>query len=225
MQSIKIVVVDDMKDIRDYFKKILNAEQDMQIVGEAENAAKAVEVINNTKPNVVLLDIQMETDCAGLEIIPTILNIDKDIKIIIITMHDDDEMMFEAFGMGAADYIIKNSDSEYIVSQIREICSNHFTLSSSTTQKILNRFAVLHKTNKSLMYTLNMASKLTKSELEILKMVNDGMKYVEIAKMRSVELGTIKLQVNKILKKFSAPSMKSLIADLREGGFFNMKLD
>ena len=202
MQLIKIVVVDDMKDLRDYFKKILNAEQDMQVVGEAENAAEAVEVINNTKPNVVLLDIQMETDCAGLEIIPTILNIDKDIKIIIITMHDDDEMMFEAFGMGATDYIIKNSDSEYIVSQIREIFSNHFTLPSSTTQKILNRFAVLHKANKSLMYTLNIASKLTKSELEILKMVNDGMKYVEIAKMRSVELGTIKLQVNKILTRF-----------------------
>ncbi|RED77592.1 response regulator transcription factor [Cohnella phaseoli] len=219
---IKVAVTDDIEDIRDYFRMIIDREQDMEAVGVASDGEEAVQLAREVRPDIMLMDIEMETEDAGIRAIQRIKGELPEIKIIVLTIHEEDDVMFKAYGAGALDFIVKTSSIADIVNSIRSAHRNSLFMRPEIAEKILGEFAKLRNEKDSLIYTLNIVSKLTTSEFEIVRSIYNGLTYRNIAKERSVEEVTIRTQVNKILKKFNQSSMKEVVANLRELKIFDV---
>lgn len=221
MDKIKIMIVDDFEPIRQYFSSIISHEPDMEVVTTAGSAKEAIDKFKKNKCDVILMDIEMETRTAGIEAIEKIKSLDENVKIIVITIHEDEELIFKAYTVGANNYIIKTSSVVEVINSIRNTLKNKFEMRPEIAEKIISEFKRMKNTEQSLFYTINIFSKLTNSEFEVLKSVYFGKTYTEIADERFVELTTIKKQVSNILKKFDQKSMKAVIKILKELDIFN----
>lgn len=215
MDEIKILIVDDIAEIRDYFSMIISKEKGMRVVATAKSAKEAILAAEKYKPDIVMLDIQMETEDAGISATRVIKENSPDTKVIVVSIHDDDDNILQAFMAGADDYVIKTASVVDIVNVIREV-SDTSVGKNLIKQKLINNVVRLQKEQKSMLYMVNLITKLTKSEFEVLKMAYNGKKYREIAKERFVEEATIRSLVNKILKKMEAESMKKLVLELKK---------
>jgi len=220
MDSIKIAICDDIKPLCMYFKSIFEKENEFEFVGMAHNANDCIELISEKKPDILLLDIQMETFDSGINLIPKILSKNPKIKIIMLTIHDDNELIFRAFTLGAADYIIKTSPKEKIIESIKNVHINSYTLRPEIAQRILTECQNMHKKHESVLFALDIASKLSTSEFEILRDLYNGMTYKEVAKKRYVEEVTIRVQSVSILKKLNFKRMRQLTEFLRNTNVF-----
>lgn len=217
MDKIKIMVVDDMQDIREYFSLVLSHEPKFEIVGQASSGKEAVAKAMRLKPDVILMDIQMESDTAGIEATEIIARELPETKIIMLSVHDDDENIVKSFMAGASDYVTKTSGFRIVIDTI---CDN---VNGSAMETIKNKVLVnemirMKNERNSLIYMVTVISRLTKSEFQILKFCYHGYSYAEIAEMRFVEEETIRSFVSKILKKANSKSMKSLVDNLKRLG-------
>ncbi|MDF2485473.1 MAG: two component transcriptional regulator, LuxR family [Herbinix sp.] len=219
MGKIKILIVDDMTDIREYFNMILSREPDIIVVGLASSGVEAVQKVRELKPDVILMDIQMETRTAGIDATHTIKAIDPNIKVIILTIHQEDEYLFQAYCAGVMDYIVKTDSISQIMNSIRTVYSNQLMLRPGIADKIIDEFSRLKTQQNSLIYTLGIVSKLTNSEFEILKCFYEGSTNKVISETRFVSPATVKSQVNSILKKFEMKSMKEVVKLLKQLNF------
>lgn len=219
MDKIKLMIVDDMKDIREYFNMILSKEPDIEVVDLASSGIEAVQKARDLKPDVILMDIQMETRTAGIDATTVIKGMDPNVKIIILTIHEEDEYLFQAYCAGVMDYIVKTDSISQIINSIRTVFSNKLMLRPGIADKIIDEFSRLKTQQNSLIYILNIISRLTNSEFEILKCFYEGSTYKTISETRFVSPATVKSQVNSILKKFEMKSMKDVIKLLRQMNF------
>lgn len=219
MNKIKILIVDDMTDIREYFNMILSKEPDIEVVGLASSGIEAVQKARDLKPDVILMDIQMETRTAGIDATTVIKGMDPNVKIIILTIHEEDEYLFQAYCAGVMDYIVKTDSISQIINSIRTVFSNKLMLRPGIADKIIDEFSRLKTQQNSLIYILNIISKLTNSEFEILKCFYEGNTYKTISETRFVSPATVKSQVNSILKKFEMKTMKDVIKLLKQMNF------
>lgn len=214
MDKIRVVIVDDMIDLVEYFKSILNNEPDIEVVGTALSGKEGVDITLCVKPDIVLMDLQMEYECAGIEAIEKIKRQEPDIKIIVLTVNEDNEMLFKAFAAGGNEYILKTDSIVKLIESIHLVYHNQLSLSPQISQKILHEFSRLRTAQDSLLYTMNVISKLTMSELEVLRALSTGKSYKQVAEERCVETSTIRSQVNRILKKFDEKNIKSIVRKL-----------
>ncbi len=219
MDKIKLLIVDDIADIRDYFHMILSKEPDMEVLDLAATGIEAIQKTRELKPDVVLMDIQMESRTAGIEAADIIKSFDPDVKVIILTIHEEDEYLFQAYCAGVMDYIVKTDSISQILNSIRNVYANKLMLRPGVADKIIDEFARLKSQQNSLIYILNIISKLTNSEFEILKCFYEGSSYKTISETRFVSQATIKSQVNSILKKFEMKTMKEVVRLLNQMNF------
>lgn len=219
MDKIRVLIVDDMADIREYFSMILTKEPDIEVVGLASSGIEAIKKASELKPDVILMDIQMETRTAGIDAIKVIRNNDPDIKIIILTIHEEDEYLFQAYCAGVMDYIVKTNSITQILNSIRTVHTNELRLRPGVADKIIEEFTRLKENESTLIYALNIISRLTNSEYEILKCIYEGQPYKAISESRFVSQSTIKSQVNSILKKFEMKNMKEVVKLLKQLNF------
>ena len=119
MSRIRIIMADDNPDICSYFSGILARQEDMELVGTASSGAEAVQLARCTSPDIALMDIQMETRVAGITASRQILKELPETKVIILTILEDDDLLFQAYWAGVIDYIIKTDDAEEILTSIR----------------------------------------------------------------------------------------------------------
>jgi len=214
MNKIKIMIVDDLEKISEFFEKVIGSEEDMVVVGKASSGEEAVEKAELLHPDIILMDIQMETDDAGINATKKIKENNPDIKIIMLTIHDDADIIFNSYLAGAMDFMLKNSSVVKIIKSIRAVNSNSLQMRAEVAEKILGEMARLKNENSSMLYMTNLISKLTNTEIEILKLVYNGYKYKQIAQMRSVEEATVRTHVNHILTKLGFRNMKEVIRTL-----------
>ena len=106
---IKILIAEDTEPLRRLYKKIINAAPDMEVVADTDTGRDAVTLSLQTQPDVILMDIEMETPDAGLRAVESILGANQNPKIIILTVYEEDELIFTAFRLGVIDYLIKNA--------------------------------------------------------------------------------------------------------------------
>lgn len=222
MYSIKVLVVDDLRDIRDYFSMILNNEPDIEVVGTASSGKQAIILADKLRPDIILMDIQMESEFAGIQAIESICEKNKNVRIIVLTIHEDDETLYRAYAAGAMDFIVKTSSIVDIINSIKNVYKNKFQLRPEIAEKILDEFTRMKKQQRSLIVTLNVISKLTNAEFDILREVYLGNTYKRIAKKRRVEEVTIRSQANKIIKKFEKRSMKEIVKLLEKLRIFEI---
>ena len=213
MDKIRLAVCDDFSDFRDYFELFCSREDDIECIATAGGSEECLSMVKEHMPDILLLDIQMETDDSGVRLIPDLLDIKPDLKIIMLTAHIEDDYVYTAFSYGAIDYLDKSMSFEEMMNTIRNISRDNVSI----RPEIAKILATGNKRMKSsIMYLINILVKLSPSEYEILKAVYDGKSYQEIADERCVTLSTTKNQVSRILKKFDAHLMQDIVTELRE---------
>jgi two-component system response regulator NreC len=118
--SVRVLIVDDHAVVRSGLRMLLDAEDDLEVVGEAGSAREAIFEARTSKPDVILLDVVMP-DQSGLEAIPTLLHEHPETKILVLSMQDDPRYVREAFGAGASGYVLKEAADAEVVAAIREV--------------------------------------------------------------------------------------------------------
>jgi len=216
---IRILMADDNAEIRKYFREILGREPGFTIAGEAGSGEECVALARELRPDIILMDIQMETETAGIDATRAIHESLPECKIIILTIHSDDEMLFRAYSSGAMDFIVKTDSIAKIISSIEKVSQNQMQLRSDVAAKIVTEFQRIQNEHASMLYVMNILTKMTNSEFEVLCCIYNGDSYRDVAKTRFVSETTIKSQINSILKKFNMKRMKDVIAVLNKVDF------
>lgn len=221
MQKIRVMIVDDIEEICNHMCFTLKNLPNIEVVGTASSGKEAVELALSLKPNVILMDIQMESDDAGITAGQKILSELPDTKLIALTMFVDSENIANAYTSGFADYITKNSSVVEIINAIQNAMSPR-VISNDVEKVILNEMIKLKIQQKQLIQCIKVVSVCSKNELELLRQLCAGMKYKDIAKQRFVEEVTIRSMVTRISNKLSDMSIKKIVSLLNECNFFEM---
>lgn len=209
---IKVLIAEDMEPLRRLYKKIINSAPDMKVVADTDTGKEAVALALQTQPDVILMDIEMEDRDAGLRAVENILGAKQNPKIIILTVYEEDELIFTAFRLGVTDYLIKNAPPQEILESIRNAYYNQSPLRPELASKILGEFKRIKTYETSFLFAVDIVSSLTVTELELLRLLLDGKSRREICELRHVEMSTVKTQINHILKKFDKKSVEEVSA-------------
>jgi DNA-binding NarL/FixJ family response regulator len=197
--GIRILICDDQALVRAGFKLILDAEDDLEVVGEAGDGAEAVEMLGAARPHVILMDVRMP-NMNGIEATQRITagSDDSGPKVLILTTFDLDEYVYEALRAGASGFLLKDVPAEQLVAGIRVVAAGEALLSPSITKRLIEDFARAAAPADPPPAGLD---QLTARELEVFKLVARGMSNAEIAQSLVVSDTTVKTHVARILMK------------------------
>lgn len=209
---ISVVIAEDMEPIRKRYVKMLSESEDIEVIADVSSGAEAILKVHERKPDIVLMDIEMESKDAGLRAAKELLQEYKDLKIIILTVYEEDEMIYTAFQFGVRDYILKNSRPAEVMESIRNVYNGNAPLRPELASKILGEFKRVRSYESSFLYAVNIVSSLTGTELEILNLLLQHKTRREICKIRVVEMSTVKTQIRNILQKFDRKSIDEVAA-------------
>ncbi len=221
---IRILIAEDVLPIREYLNMVLGHEPDMEVVETVSSGVDAVDKALATKPDVVLMDLEMETPRAGVEAICALSEKAPQIRSIVLTHFEDSETVFAAFEAGAVDYVLKNASAAEILEAVRAAAQDQSPIRSQIAKLIRTEFQAMRSERANLTATLNIVYKLTPTEMSLLRLLADGKTQNEIAGIRHVELSTIRTHVGNILKKFNEPSARVVVKKLRTMGIFEIFL-
>lgn len=188
----RVLVVDDDKLVCVSLKTILEAEGDITVVGTGNNGKEAIELYHSLKPDILLIDIRMET-MTGLEAGEVILKKDKNAKILFLTTFSDDEYIIKALNIGAKGYIIKQN-FECIVPSLKAVYIGQSVFGEDIVSKIPSLISNKNKTDFS-------SFGITEKELDIITYVAEGLSNKEIASKLYLSEGTVRNSLSSILEK------------------------
>ena len=213
---IRVMIVDDMEPIRRLYRKYIENTEDMTVAADVGSGAEAVRIATEAKPDVILMDIEMETKDAGLRAMRELGGMGVDAKVIMLTVYEEDELIFTAFQLGACDYLMKNATEEEILKSIRDAANGESPLRPELATKILGELRRVRSYETSFLYAVNIVSSLTTTEMEILRLVMDGKSRKEICAARNVEMSTVKSQIHSLLRKFNRSSTEEVVELINE---------
>jgi DNA-binding NarL/FixJ family response regulator len=196
--SIRVLLVDDQKLMREGLRVLLELEPDLQVVGEAENGATALEAYATYQPDVVLMDVRM-LGMDGVEATWRLRERWPAARIIILTTFDDDEYVFEGLRAGALGYLLKDVSGTDLAQAIRTVAAGGALIEPSVAQKVLAEFARLAPPARS--PDVGLPEPLSEREREILDLLAQGFSNREIGARLSLAEGTVKNYVTTILQK------------------------
>ena len=211
---LRVVIVDDQALVRTGFAMILSAEG-LEVVGEAANGVQAVEVVGRTRPDVVLMDIRMP-ELDGLEATRRILA--RGVtgpRVIVLTTFDLDHYVYAALAAGASGFLLKEVSPEQLVAAVRLVRSGDALLSPTITRRLVERFAPRDGTVATLDRDL---SELTPRELEVLRLLAQGLSNAELASALTLSEATVKTHVSRILLKLDLRDRAQAIVAAYETG-------
>jgi DNA-binding NarL/FixJ family response regulator len=197
--TIRVLIADDQQLVRTGFRMILEAETDLEIVGEAADGREAVDRARDCEPDVVLMDVRMpEVD--GIEATRRLLDGGPtSAKVVMLTTFDMDEYVYEALWAGASGFLLKDVPPEQLVAGIRAVASGDALLAPSVTRRVIEEF--VRRPPGSLRTLPSQLGELTARELEVLKLIACGLSNAEIAKELFVSETTVKTHVAHVLTK------------------------
>ncbi len=214
--KIKILLAEDFEIIRDDFCELIESQDDMEIVGTAATKAEIVKLAKEVSCDIILMDIEMDALNSGILATEEIHKFDPEIPVIFLTAHDTDEMIVTAMASGAVDYVVKSSEYDTILNHVRKAYEGEPILEARIQTKMRDELFRLSRTEKSLLFFINNISKLTPAERELIKLFLKNKKIDEIAKIRCVEVVTVKTQIKSLLKKFGLSRTKEIVKQIRE---------
>lgn len=194
----RVLVADDQALVRAGFRMIIDAADDMAVVGEAEDGEQALRLAGSSHPDVVLMDIRMPL-MDGIEATRHLASDPRSspARIVILTTYDLDEYVFDALGAGASGFLLKDVSPEDLVQAIRVVARGDALLAPSVTRRLIASFASLRPTEQP----THAVEGLTQREEEVLGLVARGMSNAEIASALFVGESTVKTHVGHILEK------------------------
>jgi DNA-binding NarL/FixJ family response regulator len=214
-ETIQLLLVDDQRLMRDGLRILLELESDFEVVGEAEDGAQALEAYRQLSPDVVLMDIRMP-EMDGVEATRRLREADPNSKVIILTTFDDNEYVFEGLRAGALGYLLKDVSGDELADAIRKVAAGGSMIEPSVARKVVAEFARLAPA--TLEAKEELIEPLSEREIEILKLVSQGLTNREIANKLFLAEGTVKNYVTSILQKIDARDRTQAAIRARELG-------
>ncbi len=211
---IRVMICDDHALFRRGLIMVLEAEDDIEVVGEAEDGRDAVERVADIVPDVVLMDVRMP-EIDGIEATRLIAERAPSAKILMLTVSDEESDLYEAIKAGATGYLLKEISIEEVASAVRAVVSGQSLISPSMASKLLTEFTNLAKRADE--RTSVPTPRLTERELEVLRLVAQGMSNREIAGELYISENTVKNHVRNILEKLHLHTrMEAVMYAVRE---------
>ncbi|TCJ17869.1 response regulator transcription factor [Flaviaesturariibacter flavus] len=202
---IKVAIADDHHLFRTGVRTSLSAYRDIQMVAEAENGMQLLNLLRHIHPDVVLLDIQMPI-MDGLSTLPEIKKLYPDVKVIMLSMHNDHSMISRMMELGANSYLTKESDSETIYQAVKTCFEDEFYFNDLTNKALLNRLRTRNDAKDT-----ELEAPLTDKEKTILKLMCEEKSTKEIAEMVEISPRTVEAIRDKLKVKTGAKSMAGLV--------------
>jgi DNA-binding NarL/FixJ family response regulator len=201
MKLTRILLADDHAVVRQGFKMILDAQADMEIVGEAANGREAVELGGQLHPDIVLMDVAMP-ELNGIEATRRLIAADPHVRVIALSMHKDSVYVREILRAGARGYLLKDSGAEDLVKAIRAVAGGESYLSPAVSNAVLDDYRK-HVTNP--------IDLLTSREREVLQMLAEGKTNKEIAVVLNLSVYTVDAHRGRIMEKLNLHSINELV--------------
>ncbi len=196
MSHMKILLVDDQLLFRKGLRALLEAEDDIEIVSEASNGQEALDKVKAYRPDVVLMDVHMP-GCDGIQGTRLIKADHPEVKIVILTISDEDDDLFEAIKAGAEGYLLKNLRPEELTQMLRSVMANEAPVSPAIASKLLGEFRRQPRQD----HGQASGPELTAREREVLQLVAEGLSNAEIGLRLCVVEGTVKNHLHNLLEK------------------------
>jgi DNA-binding NarL/FixJ family response regulator len=214
--SLGVLIVDDQALVRAGFRMILEAEQDIQVVGEAADGREAVAEARRLRPDIVLMDVRMP-DVDGIEATRRLLGDDgAAVKVVMLTTFDMDEYVYDALRAGASGFLLKDVPPEQLVDGIRAVASGDALLAPAVTRRVIEEF--VRRPPDSVRTAPPELAELTARELEVLKLVARGLANAEIAKELFISATTVKTHVAHVLMKLKLRDRVQAVVFAYESG-------
>jgi DNA-binding NarL/FixJ family response regulator len=212
--TVRVLVADDQSMVRAGFRLLLRSEPDIEVVAEAENGLEAVEKTERFKPDVVLMDIRIPT-LDGLEATRRILAVDANVRVLILTTFDLDEYIYEALRAGASGFVLKDDPPEQLLAAIRTVAAGEALLSPSVTRRVIAQFTKLPSATPP-----PVLEELTARELEVLRLLAQGLSNAEIGARLYISETTVKTHVTRVLQKLDLRDRAQAIVFAYRSGIF-----
>jgi DNA-binding NarL/FixJ family response regulator/class 3 adenylate cyclase len=214
--GVRVLIADDQALVRAGFRMILDAEEGMEVVGEASSGSEAIEEVRRLRPDVVLMDVRMP-ELDGIEATRQLLAEDgAATKVVMLTTFDMDEYVYEALRAGASGFLLKDVPPEQLVEGIRAVGTGEALLAPSITKRIIEEF--VRRPPEAARPAPPELAELTERELEVLRAVARGLSNAEIAKELYVSDTTVKTHVSRILMKLGLRDRVQAVVFAYESG-------
>lgn len=219
-ERIKVMIVDDMVSLCRKYEAAFSQEEEFEVVAVAHDGYQAVMKSAVTHPDVILMDIEMESKYAGITATQQILQEFPSIKIVILTVYEEDEMIYAAFQAGACDYILKTASAAAMLQCVRDAFYEKSVLRPQVAKKLRREFKRIKNNEDSLLYTIYLVQLLTDTERDILAALHEGKSSKDICKERFIEQVTLKTHIRNIVKKMKSKSIEDVLEKVEQSGFF-----
>jgi len=206
MKKINVVIAEDHTIVRKGLCALLQGEPDIEVVGEAENGREAIKIVEKLLPDVVVMDIAMP-GLYGLETTRQLKKKFPKLKILILTMHDNEEYIFETLRAGAAGYLIKRSAPNELISAIQSVFRGESFLSPAVSKKVIEGFV---QSGASALKEDADYGGLTTREREILQLIAEGNALREISSLLHISIKTVESHKAHIMEKLNLRSIAEL---------------
>jgi DNA-binding NarL/FixJ family response regulator len=211
---IRAVLVDDQPLVRAGFRVLLDGEEDIEVVGEADDGVAALELIGALKPDVVLMDIRMPS-MDGLEATRRIVADEKlsGVKVVMLTTFELDEYVFDSLRAGAAGFLVKHTEPSEFVRAVRVVAAGEALLSPSVTRRLISEF-----TSRPSIAGVGAMELLTEREREVVALVAEGLSNREIAEELVISPETARTHVSRAMTKLNARDRAQLVVFAYQSG-------
>ena len=197
---IRIMIVDDQVLFREGLRTLLSVQPEFEVVAEAGNGLDAIQLVSELHPELVLMDLRMPV-MDGVSATLKLHEEFPDVKVIVLTTFDDDENVFDGLRAGAVGYLLKDVSSVKLFEAVHAAANGEYFLLPSITAKIVSEFKRITSPQVA---TKEIVEPLSGRELEILRLVSDGLSNKQIAEKLVIAEGTVKNHLSNILAKLSA---------------------
>jgi Response regulator containing a CheY-like receiver domain and an HTH DNA-binding domain len=204
IKKIKVLIADDHVMVRQGFMVLLNAQPDIEVIGEAADGNEMVELTENLHPDVVLADISMP-NLNGIEATRLIHQRNPEMPVVMITIHTSSSYVVRALRSGARGYVVKNDDFQHVIQAIKAVILGQRYLSSSVSEQIID--AVVSGTSQE----FNMDDRISIREREILQLIAEGNSNSQIARKLVISARTVETHRTNIMRKLELTSQIDIL--------------
>lgn len=215
-EKVRVVLVDDETLVRVGLRLILGADPAIEVVGEAGDGIEALQVVRETSPDVVLMDIRMPR-LDGLGATERLLAEQPDARVVILTTFDTDEMVLGALQLGAAGFLLKDTPPPEIVRHVHDAGAGRTTLSPSVTDRLVASVTRQPKDERRAVARQRLDA-LTERERDVARAIGRGLSNAEIAAELFITVATVKTHISRVLEKLPADNRTHIAICVHEAG-------
>ncbi|MFN2131311.1 MAG: response regulator [Anaerolineae bacterium] len=209
---IRVLVADDHEVVREGTRRMLEREPDIQVVGEAQDGAEAVRLVDELHPDIVVLDVRMP-GLNGIEATQRIKDAHPDVRVLVFTAHNDDRYVFPLLDAGANGYVLKTTGQRDLVKAIRDVHRGQTALHPAVAQRVVQRL-----TQKERYRGEGMRESLTEREMEVLEAVAHGWSNKEVSEALNISPHTVQVHLSNVFGKIGVSTRtEAVLYAIRQG--------